>query len=414
MTERTADILHVDMDCFFAAVEVRLDPSLSGLPVIVGGTGARGVVASASYEARAFGVRSAMPTAEARRLCPDGVYLNARHGEYQAVSRELMALFMDVSPLVEPLSLDEAFLDVSGSHRLLGESLAIASALRERVQRELALTCSIGIGSSKLIAKLASKAAKPEIGAKSRGSGLLLVDPALERQFLDPLPVRALPGAGPRTCERLARLGISTVGELAEIGAEALLRLFGKSHGAALYELANGHDPRPVTPSRPARSIGHEQTFAVDDYERSSLEAKLCQLAASVASRLRDHELVGKTVSLKVRFADFSTISRAQTLKEVTASASVISEVACLLLDQVELDRGVRLIGVQIANIEEATLARAAQLSLFGSAEDGGSESADERRETLDLTADAIRQRFGPSALSAVTVARRKGRLPPH
>ena len=259
------DILHVDMDCFFAAVEVLDDPSLRGLPVIVGGTGSRGVVASCSYEARATGVRSAMPMGEARRRCPRAVILSGRHDRYAEVSRELHRVFATITPVVEPISLDEAFLDVSGSHRLLGTSEAIAHEVRARVRQFLQLECSVGVARSKLIAKLASRAAKP-IATRSGprpGPGVVVVTAAEELAFLQPRPVRDLWGVGPRTAERLARFGIATVGDVARLDEASLVRILGPAAGRQLHALAWAKDDRRVVPDQQVKSIGHEETFSM-------------------------------------------------------------------------------------------------------------------------------------------------------
>jgi DNA polymerase-4 len=400
------DVLHLDMDCFFAAVEVRDDPSLAGKPLIVGGTGGRGVVASASYEARAFGVHSAMPTAEARRLCPHGIYMNGNHSKYRDASRALMAMLQEVTPHVEALSLDEAFLDVSGAHQLLGESIEIARALRSRVHDELGLECSVGVGRTKLIAKLASKAAKPRVDPVARtisaGPGVVAIGHDEEEAFLHALPVRALPGAGPRTCERLARLGVTSVGELASIGRERLIHLLGKSQGGTLHDLAHGIDPRPVVREHALRSIGHEQTYPKDDRDPASLERKISEIAQSLAQRLREGGHVGRTVSLKLKFADFSLISRSHTLTKPINSATILAKVGHELLNEIDVGKGVRLVGLQVSNFAGADEVTSEQLSLFGGDESPGIGEQLERYEQLESTTDAIRRRFGDGALSSL------------
>lgn len=390
------------MDCFFAAVEALDDPSLLGKPVVVGGIGYRGVVSSASYEARGFGVHSAMPTAEARRLCPNAVYLSPRHDRYGEVSEQLGDLLRDVTPLVEPLSLDEAFLDVSGAHRLAGSSEQIAHALVDRVGRELGLRCSVGGGRSKLIAKLASKAAKPRITAEGPelGSGVLIVVPADELSFLHAHPVRALPGIGPRSAERLARLGISGVGELSMLSRERLVALFGKSQGAAILELANGIDERGVEPQRALRSIGHEETFERDLWDLAELEERARRQSVSVASRCRRAELFGRTVSVKLRHPDFTTLSRARSFDHRLVSANEIADVAISLLRDLDLSAGVRLLGVSVSNLESGEEAR--QLALFGDdARAGAGETA--RHDVLDTVAHSIRERFGATSITAAS-----------
>jgi DNA polymerase-4 len=368
----------------------------------VGGIGYRGVVSSASYEARGFGVHSAMPTAEARRLCPNAVYLSPRHDRYGEVSEQLGDLLRDVTPLVEPLSLDEAFLDVSGAHRLAGSSEQIAHALVDRVGRELGLRCSVGGGRSKLIAKLASKAAKPRITAEGPelGSGVLIVVPADELSFLHAHPVRALPGIGPRSAERLARLGISGVGELSMLSRERLVALFGKSQGAAILELANGIDERGVEPQRALRSIGHEETFERDLWDLAELEERARRQSASVASRCRRAELFGRTVSVKLRHPDFTTLSRARSFDHRLVSANEIADVAISLLRDLDLSAGVRLLGVSVSNLESGEEAR--QLALFGDdARAGAGETA--RHDVLDTVAHSIRERFGATSITAAS-----------
>ncbi|HEV8064422.1 MAG TPA: DNA polymerase IV, partial [Acidimicrobiales bacterium] len=291
------DVLHVDMDCFFAAVEVLDNPALAGKPVIVGGIGPRGVVASCSYEARAFGVRSAMPISQARRRCPSAVLIGGRHDRYGDVSRRLHVVFAEFTPVIEPIAFDEAYLDVSGSHALFGTSTEIAHAIKRRVREVLQLDCSVGVGRSKLIAKLASRAAKPKADRSGTrpGPGVVVVTPAEEPQFLLPRPVSDLAGVGPRTFERLLRIGIHTVADLAALDEASLSRLVGRAAGAQLYALARGNDGRPVVAARPLKSVGHEETFSTDVYEAAQLATELVRLADSVAGRLRAAAVVGRT-----------------------------------------------------------------------------------------------------------------------
>ena len=403
----SAEVLHLDMDCFYAAVEALDDPSLAGLPVIVGGTGNRGVVSSASYEARAFGVHSAMPTAEARRLCPQARFVSPRHGRYGEVSEQLLEIMRDVTPIVEPLSLDEAFLDVSGAHRVHGPTGEIAWGLRARVDRELHLRCSVGGGRSKLIAKLASKAAKPPIagGGKTEGRGVLIVEGDDEIAFLHAHRVRAIPGVGPRTAEKLARLGINSVGELAELSLERLVGLFGKRHGAALAAMAVGVDPSPVEPNRALRSIGHEETFDRDIRDLAELERHARRQAGEVATRCRRSEKFGRTVQLKLKFADFNVITRSRTVDHRLTTGSEIAEIAIGLLRAVERSQGVRLLGVSVSNIETGTEVR--QLAMFG--EEGGPVD-DTSRLAIETIADSIRERFGSRAITAASALGHQGR----
>ncbi|MGH9102052.1 MAG: DNA polymerase IV, partial [Acidimicrobiales bacterium] len=296
-------VLHVDLDCFYAAVEVRRDPSLQGLPVVVGGTGERGVVAAASYEARLHGVRSAMPTVQARRLCPHAVFLDGHPRLYEEHSRRFREILESFTPLVEPLALDEAFLDVTGSQRLWGEPVALARRLRDAVLGDLGLRCSVGVGATKLVAKLASKGAKPQIsgGAVRPGKGVLCVLPGSELEFLHPLPVTALSGVGPATAAKLSRLGVTKVADLARVPAPSLVRALGRA-GAVLAELAWGRDPRPVEPSRPTKSVGHEETYARDLVERAEVLREALRLSDGVAARLCRLEMAARTVTVKVRF----------------------------------------------------------------------------------------------------------------
>jgi DNA polymerase-4 len=324
--------------------------------LVVGGIGERGVVCSASYEARAFGVRSAMPTGEARRLCPHAVYLAPRHDRYAELSRAIHAVLGDVTPLIEGLGLDEAFLDVSGSHRLFGSSGEIAVELRRRIASEPGLPCSVGVARSKLIAKLASKAAKPAvrppatapIGQSRRGvlvaPGVVVVHLGDELAFLHAHPVRALPGVGPRTEQRLGRFGVSSVGDLAAVPRESLERLLGAAHGSALHALARGLDTRGVAPERATRSIGHEETFASDLREPVELGRRARAMAAAVAERCREAGVEARTVTVKVRFADFSTHTRSRTLTHASAAPSVLGDAAAELLGAIDRATGARLL----------------------------------------------------------------------
>src|SRR5579875_1765785 len=285
------------MDSFFASVEVLDDPSLRGRPVVVGGAGARGVVASCTYEARAFGVHSAMPSIRARQLCPQAVFLPGRHSRYAEVSAQLHEILRDVTPLVEPIGLDEAFMDVAGSIRLLGPVEKIARDLRARVDAELRLSCSVGIGRSKMLAKLASRAAKPraERTGLVPGPGVFVVDPARELGFLHAHRVEALWGVGPATARRLHDLGVLTVGDLAELPLETLVRRIGKAGGLHLAALARGEDSDPVVADRQAKSIGHEETFSHDLADPAALERHALRMAESVAGMLRRADSAART-----------------------------------------------------------------------------------------------------------------------
>ena len=342
------------MDAFFAAVEVLDRPELAGLPVVVGGTGDRGVVASCSYEARGFGIRSAMPMARARRLCPSAVVLSGRYARYEEVSRRLGAILTSLTPLVEPIGLDEAFLDVTGVLRRSGSAGRIGAELRARVREDLALDCSVGIGGSKLVAKLASRAAKPTADRRGRrpGPGVVEVGAGEELDFLHPLPVEALWGVGPATARRLHELGVETVGDLAAVPEGALVGQFGRSHGAHLCELAHGRDPSPVVPDRPAKSLGHEETFRRDVFDGAELLRRAVKLSEEVAFQLRSHGLSGRTVTVKVRFGDFRLITRSHTLAVALDTAPAIHAVCRALLEAIDVSAGVRLLGVSVTALQ--------------------------------------------------------------
>ncbi|MGN6611584.1 MAG: DNA polymerase IV [Angustibacter sp.] len=337
-------ILHVDMDAFYASVSLLDHPDLVGTPVIVGGGGTRGVVLSATYEARAFGVHAAMPMARARRLCPQATVIEPDHHRYAEVSRGVMAVFADVTPIVEPLSLDEAFLDVSGARRRLGRPQRIAQLIRDRVFDEQGVSCSVGVAATKFIAKLASGLAKPD--------GLLVVPREQTLEVLHPLPVAALWGVGERTEEMLHRYGLRTVGDIAHTPVDTLRRALGPAAGAQLFDLAWGRDPRPVVPTQSERSIGAEETFAHDVDDPVLIRRELLRLSERTAARLRSAAMVGRTVTLKVRFADFTTITRSRTLKESTDVAREVYGVASALYDALGLQRGrIRLVGVRVEGL---------------------------------------------------------------
>ena len=391
---RRATIAHIDMDAFFVSVEVRDDPSLQGRPVVVGGAGDRGVVAAASYEARVYGIHSAMPSARARRLCPAAVFLPGRYGRYAEVSRTVLGLLRDVTPLVEPLALDEAFLDLSGAERLLGPAAAIARRLREQVWEAERLTCSVGLATSKLMAKLASEGAKPRIarGRVEPGAGVVVVEPGTETAFLAPLPVRALWGVGPRTADKLSRLGITTVGELAGLPLVTLIAAVGDAHGRHLHAMSNARDDRPVEPDRPTKSISAEETFTRDLTEPDDLQRELGRLVDAVATRLRHAGLAGRTVGIKVRFGDFSTLTRATTLDGSVDTTALILQAARRLLDSLDVAPGVRLLGVGVSGL---TAERTEQLTF---------DSIALTRPSTDLAVDAIRERFGSGAIGPAAV----------
>src|SRR5215213_7104752 len=299
-------ILHADLDAFYASVEVQKDPSLRGRPLLVGGTGGRGVVTSASYEARAFGCRNAMPMARARRLCPQAVAVPPDFAAYRRASATVMGIFQSVTPLVEPLALDEAFLDVRGARELFGDAVATARLLRDRVRREAGLALTVGVAGSKFLAKLASTRGKPD--------GLLVVPPGRALAFLHPLPVDALWGAGQATIDVLARYGLRTVGDVAATPRATLERALGPAAGAQLYELAWARDDREVVPFEAPKSVGSEETFAADIDDPAAHAREVLRCCVRVGRRLREAGLAGRTVTLKLRFADFRTITRGRTL----------------------------------------------------------------------------------------------------
>jgi DNA polymerase IV len=401
-------ILHVDMDAFFASVEVLDDPALAGKPVIVGGAGARGVVASCTYEARAYGVHSAMPSVRARQLCPDAIFLSGRHGRYAEVSGQLHRILADVTPMVEPIGLDEAFMDVAGALRLLGPPDDIAHGLRQRVREELRLACSVGIGRSKMIAKLASRAAKPRASRTGMvpGPGVFLVQPQDELAFLHRHEVEALWGVGPATAGRLHDLGVRTVGDLAALPPDAVMRRLGRASGAHLAALARGEDPDPVAPDRPAKSIGHEETFSQDLVDPYELERHVLRMAESVATMLRAASSAARTITVKVKFKDLSIQTRSHTLGRSVSTGGAIGQVAAALLAGVDPGEGIRLLGVSASGL---SVRGADQLSFdLGDGLDQANQSATAREQSWqDVTAavDAIRNRFGRTSVgSAATV----------
>jgi DNA polymerase-4 len=383
-------ILHVDLDAFFASVEQRDRPELRGRPVVVGGASpdGRGVVSAASYEARRFGVHSAMPMRTAAALCPEAVILPVDGAKYSAVSREVMAVLRRFTPLVEPVSIDEAFLDVTASRALLGDGETIARRIKAAVRDEIGLTASVGVATTKLVAKVASDLRKPD--------GLVVVPPGEEAAFLDPLPVGRLWGVGPQTAAALREHGVTTIGDLARLPPDVILRRFGR-HGSELHDRALGIDPDPVAGGDPAKSIGHEHTFDEDTSDRETVERTLLAMAEGVSGRLRDAGLRASTVTVKIRDSTFRTITRQRTLAEPTDLTDPIWRTA-LELARPEL-RGIR---VRLVGVTASGLAAPEQLSMFG--------DDDDRRRAAVLAADEIRHRFGERA---VTRARLVGtRLP--
>jgi nucleotidyltransferase/DNA polymerase involved in DNA repair len=379
-------ILHVDMDAFYAAVEQRDRPELRGLPVIVGadpqGGRGRGVVATASYEARRFGVGSAMPISQAWKRCPQGVYVRPDMEKYGRVSKDVMGVLREFTDLVEPISIDEAFLDVSGSRRVFGDGAQVAAALKRTLLERTRLTASVGVAPSKLVAKIASDLRKPD--------GLVVVAPGEEAAFLAPLPIRRLWGVGPKTEEELARLGVQTIGALAALDPARLGRRLG-THGHDLLRLAQGLDEREVSPhSEAPRSIGQEHTFDHDTAHREQLRGTLLELSDAVASRLRHHGYRARTVTLKYRDETFRTLTRARTLAAPTDSGQALFETAWALFEGVHGERRVRLLGVTASGLDEGP-----QLALFTPAPGG-----------VDRVLDAVNDRFGEGSVVRASLLR--------
>ncbi|UYO98500.1 DNA polymerase IV [Microbacterium sp. M28] len=380
-------ILHVDMDAFYAAVAVLDDPSLRGLPLIIGAPDGRSVVSSASYEARRYGVRAAMPVSQALRLCPAARIVLPDFARYQEISRQVMAIFESFTPLVEPLSVDEAFLDVRGVRRLWGSPGRIAQLVRERVLAEVGITCSVGVAATKHVAKMASTLCKPD--------GMLVVAAADTLDFLAPRPVRAMWGVGPKAAEALEARGIRTIRDIRESSQKALDRAVGPALGQRLSELARGQDPREVETARVEKSVGHEETFDVDVTDRDVLRSELLRLSDRVAARLRRAEWETRTVAIKIRFDDFTTLSRSQTLPEPTAVGQRIGTAAQELFEQIDRRSPVRLVGVRAEKLQPA----------------GGGAFAlwddDEDWRRVEGALDSARARFGNGT---ITRARHLGR----
>ena len=380
-------MLHVDMDSFFVSVELLDSPELRGLPTAVAYDTARSVISSASYEARRFGVRSAMPIGRAKQLCPQLVLIDPHFEKYRAASAAVMQIFQEFTPLVEPLSIDEAFLDVAGSVKLFGQPREIAEQLRATIRERTGLPASVGLAGTKHVAKLASQRAKPD--------GLLEVLPAQTMSFLRDLPVEAIWGVGGATAKSLHGRAIHTVGDLAVEPVESLRRIVGNASAEKLHELANGRDAREVETTRVEKSIGHEETFAIDERSRVVLERELLRLATRTGQRLRAQNLEARTIAIKVRYDDFETVSRSKTLSEATNATQRIYQTARALFTSLGASRDggplrpVRLIGV-----------RAEQLALAGS-DPAGLWSEDEEWRALDQAVDEVTDRFGRGGLTS-------------
>jgi DNA polymerase-4 len=416
-------ILHVDMDAFFASVEVLDDPALAGKPVIVGGSGARGVVAACTYEARVFGVHSAMPSSVAKGLCPPAVFLDGRYHRYMEVSRQVNDIFASVTPLVEGVSLDEAFLDVTGARHLLGDGRTIACTIRRRVHEEVQLACSVGVGCTKLMAKLASMAATRVVtrSGVTTGPGVVVIPRHAELDFLHPLPVRALWGVGPVAGRKLESLGVTSIGDIAALPPGALERALGPAAGAHLAALARGEDPRPVVPGQAAKSIGHEETFASDLWDLTELHRHLARMVDASATGLRRSGLAARTVSVKVRFADFTMVNRSHSMSSPIDTTAAIGAVAGALLDSVDLDQGVRLLGVSLAGFGDPATGFQLSLDLGPAAAapapsgDGRTRAGDEAERieqswgAVTAAVDAIRVRYGGSSVGPASLVGTNG-----
>ena len=376
-------IIHFDMDAFYPSVEILDNPALKGRPVIVGGSKERGVVSSASYEARRFGVHSAQPVAKAKRLCPDGVFLPVRMSRYQEISKQVFEIFCRFTPLVEPLSIDEAFLDVTGSIRLFGQPEDIAKQIKQIVLTETGLTVSAGVAPSKFVAKIASDIDKPD--------GLTAVHPDGVRDFLDPLPVKKMWGVGKVTQLILSQLNIHTFRELRQTPVEVLEKKIGK-HGVKIHLLAMGIDERDVIPDHDVKSIGHEQTFSQDIISLNVTQKELLALTNKVARRMRHKGLKGKTITLKVKYFDFVQITRSATLPKYIDDGFEIYSVACRLLKKTEVaKKPIRLLGISLSQLSFSGIG--AQLSLFDQ------DPSSQKRQRLNIALDSLYEKFGDKSV---------------
>ncbi len=379
MEKGTRKIAHLDMDAFYAAVEQLDNPAYRGKPVIVGGLGPRGVVSTASYEARVFGVSSAMPMAKARKLCPHAIFLSPRFSRYKEISNRVLSIIRGYTPVVEAISLDEAFFDLTSSERGDMSAEEIIRSIKAQVQEETGLTCSVGLGPNRFLAKIASELEKPD--------GLVIITPDRVQEVLDPLPVGRIFGVGKVTARKLRSLGITTIRDLRMAPLDLLVREFGK-YGRDLYFLSRGEDDTPVRPQREAKSISREITFPQDVYDREEMEVIIRRLAREVAEQLRRERFLGKTIRIKIRFPDFRTITRQAKMEVPTDSTYLIEESAVALLRRrVDLHgEGVRLLGVGVGNLVDGS---ARQLPLF-----------DKKTEVIDRTLDRLQDQFGENIVS--------------
>ncbi len=400
MTGPGRTIVHLDLDAFYASVEQLDDPSLRGRPVIVGGPSNRGVVCAASYEARRFGVRSAMPTSQARRLCPDGVFLHPRFGRYGELSDRVFGLYRRYTPLVEPLSLDEAFLDVTASRALHGDGPSIAARIKREVRAETGLVVSAGVAEVKLAAKIATDLGKPD--------GLVVVPPGGVAAFLAPLPVGRLWGVGGVTEATLRRLGVVTIGDLVRLPETAVSAALGADRARGLRALGRGEDEREVVPDEAARSVGGEETFETDLVGETALARALLLQAGRVGRRLRAAGLRGRIVTLKVKYADFTLVTRRVTLEGPTDDDRLIYRTARDLLARIEAGRPVRLAGVTVSGFEEEDGAEAGQLDLFAARAEAGSAPApasEARRRALQAALDKLADKYGERTVAPADLA---------
>ena len=384
-------IIHLDMDAFYPAVEALDNPALKGRPVIVGGTPKRGVVSSASYEAREFGVHSAQPIATAVRLCPDGIFLPVRMKRYKEISEQIFEIFHRFTPLVEPLSIDEAFLDVTGSTHLFGDPIKIAKTIKQTVVKETGLTVSAGVAPSKFVAKIASDMEKPD--------GLTVVRPDRVREFLDPLPIKKMWGVGKATQETLGRLNVRTFKDLGRVPVKLLERRFG-IHGLKMHLLSMGIDERAVVPDQDVKSVGHEETFSDDISDIGPAKKELLSLANKVARRMRQKKTTGRTITLKVKYDDFVQITRSATLPKPTDDGPEIYSIACSLLEKTDAGkRPVRLLGISLSKLSFP--ASENQLALFD--QDGSSQ----KRKNLNSALDSVYEKHGDNIIGPGTLLSR-------
>lgn len=386
--ESDAAIMHIDMDSFFVSVELLDHPELRGKPVAIAHDSPRSVISSASYEARPFGVRSAMPVARAKQLCPQLILVDPNMHKYRDASRQVMDIFREFTPLVEPISVDEAFLDVSGSIKLFGAPKAIAEKIRHTVHERTGLPASVGIAATKFVAKLASQRAKPD--------GVLEIPAHRTLEFLHPLPVGAFWGVGQATERHLKGRAIHTVADLSRLSVDSLTNIVGRTTAEKLWALSHGRDPRPVSPTRQEKSIGHEETFTYDVTDRDQINREILRLATKTAQRLRDRGVTARTIAVKIRWNGFETINRARTLSEATQATQRVYRVAAELFEAADSGRPIRLIGVRAEGLHEGTVNDALW-------------ATDEEWDAVDQTVDRVRERFGKLG---ITSARLLGTAP--